>query len=175
MEKEILIETEKFEINFYPEIPEDENFNNSEVTKNLKFLALTVSDFLESELSISLDRYYLNINLVDDERIIEINSDYRNKPKVTDVLSFPLQENIRNDEYDKIIPELELGDLFVCHSVCVKQAQEFNLSYIEELLHLIIHGFLHLCGYDHEINESEEKLMESLEEKLLKKISELRC
>ena len=65
----------------------------------------------------------------------------------------------------------ELGDIFICREVALRQAKEFGISIEEEILHLFIHGFLHLCGYDHEISREEEKLMFGLEEKLLEKIS----
>ena len=113
----------------------------------------------------------VNITLCSDEYIIELNESQRNKAKVTDVLSFPLQENLRAGDYDKLFPELELGDIFICHNVCTGQAKEFKITYSDEFIHLLVHGLLHLAGYDHEINDEEEKLMESLENKVLDQIS----
>ena len=66
---------------------------------------------------------------------------------------------------------VELGDLFICKSKILTQAKEFSLTPVEEYIHLAVHGFLHLCGYDHELNQKEEALMEGLEEKLIKKVS----
>ena len=116
----------------------------------------------------------ISLSLVDDKRIQEINNEYRNKDKITDVLSFPMQESIRNGEWDTFAPEVEIGDIIICDSVCESQAREFNLDYIDEFIHLAIHGFLHVCGYDHEINEEEEKLMEKLEEELISQVSQLK-
>ena len=113
----------------------------------------------------------LNINLCTDEEMIRNNEQYRNKKKITDVLSFPLQENLRAGDYDSFLPEIELGDIFICHSVCEAQAQEFNIGYFDEFIHLLVHGVLHLCGYDHELNETEEILMESFEKKIIDEIS----
>ena len=106
-----------------------------------------------------------------DAYIQQLNSEHRQKPTITDVLSFPLQENIRVGEFDRFVPELELGDLYICHSVCEKQAQEFSLTFHEEFLHLCVHGFLHLCGFDHEENEVEEKIMEEYEKEIVSNIS----
>lgn len=117
----------------------------------------------------------VNISIVGDDEIREINAEYRDKDKVTDVLSFPMQENMRKGEFDDFMPLIELGDIIICKSVCEEQAREFKLSYFEEFVHLVIHGFLHVYGYDHEISEDEEQLMFSLEEKLVKEISTLKA
>jgi probable rRNA maturation factor len=116
----------------------------------------------------------LNVSIATDTEIIEINNEHRDKNKVTDVLSFPMQEDMRNGDYDDFMPMVELGDIIVSKAVCEKQASEFNLSYFEEFVHLIVHGFLHLYGYDHEISSVEEKLMFQLEESLVKQISRLK-
>ena len=116
----------------------------------------------------------LNLLLVDEPTIKQLNSEHRAKDKVTDVLSFPHQENLRGGEFSFFAPEEELGDIIICSEVCLKQAEEHGLSFDEEFLHLAVHGFLHIIGYDHEISESEEKLMENLEEKLLLQMKEKR-
>ena len=116
----------------------------------------------------------LNVLLVDEKTIQQLNADHRQKDKVTDVLSFPNQENLRAGDYKFYAPEEELGDIIICYEVCERQAREHGLSFSEEFLHLAIHGYLHICGYDHEISEKEEKLMEGLEEKLLLEIKKKR-
>lgn len=121
-----------------------------------------------------LDNITINVELCNEEKIQELNRDYRQKDKVTDVLSFPTQDDLRNKEADIFIPELELGDIFICTEVCVKQAHEFNISTADEFVHLLIHGVLHLCGFDHEISEKEEQLMEMLEKQLLDEISQIK-
>ena len=146
------------------------DFNNLE--KTLSSLALVIEGFLRHDMSIESESFSLNITLCNDEKIKELNSEFRDKNKITDVLSFPLEEDIRSGEFDYFLPHIELGDIYICESVCRKQAKEFKLEFFEEFIHLAIHGFLHLCGYDHEISEQEEKLMESLEAKLISKISD---
>lgn len=104
----------------------------------------------------------LSLVLCGKDKIRQLNRVYRKKDKATDVLSFPIHEALR--ELDIFpYPLLELGDIYICKEVAARQAHEFGLSFQEEILHLATHGLLHLCGYDHEISESEEKLMEENE------------
>ncbi|MBD66707.1 MAG: rRNA maturation RNase YbeY [Halobacteriovoraceae bacterium] len=136
------------------------------INKDLDALVSSLEDFQLHSLK-NEQKFILNIRLCDEKEIIQLNSEHRNKNKKTDVLSFPLQDNIRVGEYDAFHGEIELGDIIICSEVCVEQAQEFKLSFEEEFYHLLVHGYLHLCGYDHEISEAEEKIMEELEEKIL--------
>ncbi len=156
---------------------EDELASGAVDPQSLNYLKDVFTSFLKEELSIKTQlpcELNLNLMLVDAQKIKEINNEYRQKNKETDVLSFPGQDSIRAGEYEFQFPEEELGDIIVCSEVCQRQADEFSLSFIEEFLHLTVHGFLHVCGYDHEISDEEEKLMESLEERLLLKIKEKR-
>ncbi len=81
-----------------------------------------------------------------DQTIHELNSQYRNKDKPTDVLSFPLA--------DDVYPWL-LGDVVISIDTAQRQARRRRHSLREEVLTLLIHGILHLLGYDHEISRSE--------------------
>ena len=110
-----------------------------------------------------------NVTLCGDERMTELNSEYRQKNKTTDVLTLALYENIRGGD-EMLFDEVELGDIFISAPVMEKQAAEFKVTIEQEFFHLMVHGFLHLLGYDHEISESEEKLMEKLEKKLVDRI-----
>jgi probable rRNA maturation factor len=105
-------------------------------------------------------------------KIRSLNQIYRRKDYATDVLSFPVHENLRFDRsvQEKNPPTLELGDLVICRDVAKKQAREFGVSYEQEIIHLAVHGFLHLLGFDHEISRKEEIIMEGLEADLVKKI-----
>ncbi len=165
MHKEIHTKYERVEIYF-----EGNEFEF--INRALSELAEAFGVFLFQDLGREPKTTILNINLCSEQKIIELNQVHRNKNKETDVLSFPLQENLRAGVVDDFVPEIELGDIFICEAVCKKQSEEFCLSFREEFLHLAIHGFLHLCGYDHEISEEEEKLMEKLEETLISKIKE---
>jgi len=111
----------------------------------------------------------LSMTLCGRVKIQSYNKKYRAKDKATDVLSFPLCENLR--KYSEKAPFLSLGDIFICHEVARRQAKIFKLSYEDEVIHLLTHGFLHLLGFDHELSDIEDRLMRDLEEKLIKKIS----
>ena len=139
-------------------------------------LVLRVLDkFLTNNFSLeSIDSFNVQLTVVNDIEIKEINKNYRQKDKATDVLSFPMHENIRNNKYDTFSPELLLGDILISHDTCERQANDHSISFDDEFIHLIIHGVLHLLGYDHEIDENEAKLMFQLEGELVTNASEIK-
>ena len=102
-------------------------------------------------------------------KIKALNKEYRSKDKITDVLSFPIHDNLRltSNQNHKNMPVMDLGDIFICREVALKQAVSFDISFEQEIYHLATHGFLHLLGFDHEISTKEQKLMESLEAKII--------
>ena len=117
----------------------------------------------------------LTLTLCGKSKIRSLNKTYRNKDKATDVLSFPVHENLRPDNYkvrrDKnFLQNLDLGDLIICKDVAKSQAREFKITYGQEIIHLAVHGFLHLLGFDHEISPKEELIMEKLESQLVLKV-----
>jgi probable rRNA maturation factor len=114
----------------------------------------------------------ISMTLCGRAKIQKLNRDYRQKDYATDVLSFPVYENLRPDKKvrEKNLPEVELGDLVICKDVAKKQAREFKITYEQEVIHLAVHGFLHLLGFDHEISAKEEKIMEGHEAELVEKI-----
>ncbi len=171
MEKhEIAIEHNRVCINFFytDELVSAEQLNEYKTWIEYAACAIDTGFYKEEKKAI------INLSIVDDEEIKSINNEYRQKDKVTDVLSFPMQDDMRNGEFESFMPEIELGDILVCKSVCETQADEFKISYFEEFVHLFIHGFLHVYGYDHEISEDEEKIMFDLEKILVEKISEIK-
>jgi len=103
-------------------------------------------------------------------KIKTLNTQFRNNPKVTDVLSFPLFDSFRV-KGDFIPPLIDLGDIFICREVAILQAKEYQLSLEQEVLRQLIHGFLHLLGFDHELSKKEEEIMLSFQEDIFKKIS----
>ena len=99
----------------------------------------------------------VSILLTADADIRELNQQFRSIDQATDVLSFP-----QNAEEDPPIPgELILGDIAVSLDTAQVQAKEHGLTFEEEIILLLIHGILHLLGYDHEISEQEEEKMRS--------------
>lgn len=106
----------------------------------------------------------LSVTFVDKTEIQEINKMYRDKDKVTDVISFALEE----DEPEIIgldMPRV-LGDIIICTDVAQEQAASYGHSFERELGFLALHGFLHLLGYDH-IDEQDEKEMFGRQDQIL--------
>ncbi|MGJ5708768.1 rRNA maturation RNase YbeY [Staphylococcus equorum] len=106
----------------------------------------------------------LSVTFVDKTEIQEINKMYRDKDKVTDVISFALEE----DEPEIIgldMPRV-LGDIIICTDVAQEQADSYGHSFERELGFLALHGFLHLLGYDH-IDEQDEKEMFGRQDQIL--------
>ena len=113
--------------------------------------------------------YSFNVSLCGDKKMRTLNHQFRNKDKTTDVLTLALYEDIRAGE-EFLFEEVELGDIFVSAPVMKKQAKEYNVTVENEFFHLMVHGFLHLLGFDHEISQEEEALMESHEKKIIEAI-----
>lgn len=106
---------------------------------------------------------HISVTLVEPEYIQELNKEYRGKDYATNVLSFPFQADeadISNLGYE------ELGDIIICPEVLEREAREQNKQLEHHWTHIVIHGILHLLGYDH-IEEDEAEEMESLEKQLL--------
>lgn len=114
----------------------------------------------------------LTLTLCGEQKIRKLNRDYRHKDYATDVLSFPVHDDLRGNVFP-MPPTLELGDLFVCHQVAKRQALEYQVTWEQEIMHLFCHGFLHLLGFDHEVSAQEEKIMQKHESTLVKKSYQL--
>ena len=101
----------------------------------------------------------LSVTFVTNDRIQEINREYRDKDKPTDVISFAMEElgegEIPLSGVD--MPRI-LGDIIISIAKAKEQAEDYGHSFIRELGFLSVHGFLHLLGYDHEIEEDEQKM-----------------
>ena len=106
----------------------------------------------------------VSILLTGDKGIRRLNQEFRSIDQPTDVLSFP-----QNADEDPCIPEeIILGDIAVSLDIAKAQAKEHGLDFKEEIILLLIHGILHLLGYDHEISEKEEKQMRNKTRELFK-------
>ena len=99
-----------------------------------------------------------SIVFVDDAKIHEINKTYRNVDRVTDVISFALCDDLENELED------ELGDIFIDLEQAFRQASDYGHSIAREVAFLAVHGYLHLCGYDHMTKEDEEIMCQKQEE-----------
>ncbi len=106
-----------------------------------------------------------NLIIVDNQKIQELNKNYRNKDKVTDVITFALEDE------DTLITKTKyriLGDIYISIDKAKEQAIEYNHSLLRELSFLAVHGFYHLLGYDHS-TKKEEEVMFKLQEEVLEK------
>jgi len=119
-----------------------------------------------AHLELGRKQVELGIQLITSARSQELNLQHRDKDKPTDVLSFPLHD-VTLQKYD-ILP---LGDIFICPDVAVAQAAKHNVPIKEEMACLVVHGLLHLLGYDHETSPDDEKKMLDLQEEILNQIS----
>ncbi len=111
----------------------------------------------------------VSVTFVDNEKIHQLNSEYRNVDRETDVLSFPLGENGEYDTNFATGAKL-LGDIVISVEKAMEQAKTYNHSLQREIGFLTVHSMLHLLGYDHELGGIEEVRMREKEETVLTKI-----
>ena len=107
----------------------------------------------------------VSVRFTSDDEVRLLNNSYRQKDKPTNVLSFPmvqpdLLDAINNGDGDG---ETLLGDIVLAHGVCAREAKEKHASVEDHATHLIVHGTLHLLGYDHEQGEAQAEAMEEIE------------
>ena len=115
----------------------------------------------------------VEVNFVTEEEIRELNARTRDTDRVTDVLSYPMLDEIRpftreNYPFD-VDPEngrVPLGSIVICRDVAARQAEEYGHSYRRELHYLVVHGLCHLLGYDHIIDDDRAE-MRAKEERIL--------
>jgi len=109
-----------------------------------------------------LDNIIYNVIIVDDEQIHQLNKEYRNIDRPTDVISFALEDD---DSFNRTDIRV-LGDIYISIDKVRSQKEEYGHSFKRELYFLAIHGFLHLLGYDHMEKEDEEIMFKKQEEVL---------
>ena len=127
--------------------------------RRLKEVALAILDLLgrsDTELSLAL---------IGDREMQQLNAQYRGKNYPTDVLSFPV-------ESDAPLHKPLLGDVVICVDKAAEQARERRRTLDEEMVTLLIHGIVHLMGYDHEQSAKDAKIMTRLEKKILRQLCE---
>jgi probable rRNA maturation factor len=107
------------------------------------------------------------IRLTSDEAVRILNRDYRGKDKATNVLSFPMLSADALDDIDAAPGEVLLGDIVLARGVCAAEAEARGISLSAHATHLIVHGVLHLLGFDH-IEDDEATTMEAIERVVLR-------
>ena len=135
---------------------------NTKIPIELKEIKLCLQELLFAIDKQEFSNYSLTIKFISSKSMKELNFKFRNIDKLTNVLAFA--------EFDYEEPSLNnyLGDIAICLSVVKKEAKIKSIELSNHLLHVIIHGTLHLLGYDHQDNVSAQK-MESLEIQVLNK------
>ncbi len=124
-------------------------------------------EYLNEVIEYSLKRMnvsnaYLSVIFINDDHMQELNKQYRNIDKTTDVLSFAFEDN------EKInLPVRMLGDIYVSIPKMQQQAKEYDHSEKRELSFLVVHGLLHLLGYDHTRSKEEEERQFALQDEIL--------
>jgi len=121
-----------------------------------------ISTWLTTAITPFQPQAEVTVRIVDSEESHQLNLEYRGKDKPTNVLSFPFEAP----------PGIELdllGDLVICRQVVEQEAKEQNKTLLAHWAHMVVHGSLHLLGYDH-IEDDEAEEMESLETELMQKL-----
>ncbi len=112
------------------------------------------------------ENFYFTLHSLGENESKVLNKKTFNKNTATDVLSFPLYNNINKiNQLDANMSE-DMGDMFICRNVIKKNAKIYEKELVEELQYIVIHGLLHLIGYSHEKNDK----LKTYETELMKKI-----
>lgn len=141
------------------ELYDEQQTLTDELTQMVQAVLTYAADYLELE-----ENCAMSVIIVDNEEIQNINREYRQKDAVTDVISFALEESVVEDDFPAIQEVMdesrELGDIFVSFQRAQEQAVEYGHSEKRELGFLVVHGFLHLNGYDHMTDEEEAEMFD---------------
>ncbi|MFQ1701552.1 rRNA maturation RNase YbeY [Loktanella agnita] len=137
-------------------------------------LAQTATDATLDWLGLEPSVFEVSLLACDDARIADLNADFRGKPAPTNVLSWPSDERAAAVDGEMPLPpepgpDSELGDIAIAYDTCAREAAEQGKSLTDHTLHLLIHGTLHLLGFDHE-RARDASLMEGLETEILGKL-----
>jgi len=133
---------------------------------NLSNLA---NDILEAGFRLLDLPFPVEVSLLaaNDARIAELNGTFRGKETPTNVLSWPSEElSIGQGKTPKAPQDPEIGDIALSYETCAQEAKNYDKMMENHVMHLVLHGFLHLLGYDHDTDD-DAKLMEELEVKAL--------
>ena len=144
-----------------------EIINETNETIDLEDLKHTINYALETE---NVNNAFMNIIIIDNEKIHQINKEYRGIDRPTDVISFALEDDKTFVKTDFRV----LGDIYISIDKVHEQARSYGHSFRRELSFLAVHGIMHLLGYDH-MNPDDEKIMFGKQEKILNELGIIRC
>lgn len=145
---------------------------NNETNEDINIkndLEKVIREVLDVE-KVDQEKCEISLSFVDEEKIRQLNKDFRSIDRVTDVLSFPI-EDFFNEDRENILkkPYLMLGDVVICLDVAKKQADDLGHSFEREIMYLTCHSILHLLGYDH-IEDDDKKIMRAREKEVMKNL-----
>jgi len=109
----------------------------------------------------------VSVKFTGDAEVRSLNAGYRGRDKATNVLSFPMIEAALLDRLTLSDGEALLGDIVLAHGVCAAEAAEKGVAVADHAAHLVVHGTLHLLGYDHETGAADAEAMEAIEREAL--------
>ena len=129
------------------------------------------------DLGLEPGQFAVSILACDDARIAALNADFRGKPVPTNVLSWPSEERAAATPGEMphlpppnpVGPPMELGDIALAFETCAREAAEADKPLADHVAHLVVHGLLHLLGFDHE-TDLDAELMEGLETRILARL-----
>ncbi len=149
----------------------DEEWDSSSSWEPLvrKAAAAAIAESAFPQLNETSRHVELSVRLAGDEEVRELNAHWRGKDKPTNVLSFPMAEAYELEQSDEDGPAIMLGDLILAHGVCAAEAADKGVSVTEHATHLVVHGTLHLLGYDHQADEDAAD-MEAREVRALERL-----
>ena len=137
-------------------------------------LAQQASDAVFDRLGLEPSVFEIAVLACDDDRIAALNADFRGKTVPTNVLSWPSDERAPAVAGEMPLApdpvmDAELGDIAIAYDTCLREAEAAGLQFIHHCLHLLVHGTLHLLGFDHE-RDLDATVMEGLEVEILGKM-----
>ena len=137
----------------------------------LTSLAERATDATLHHLGLNPWAFEIALLACDDARITELNADFRDKPTPTNVLSWPSAERAAQTPGGVPLPpeDEELGDIALAYQTCAAEAKAQSKAFETHVAHLVVHGTLHLLGYDH-INDEDAALMEGIERDILARL-----
>lgn len=142
-------------------------------TLDLATLVAKAEEATLSELGLDAEECVVSLVATDDASIAALNAEFRDKPTPTNVLSWPAQElSLEAPGLQPATPrpdafgELELGDIALAWETCQREAEAAGKPLTDHVTHLVVHGLLHLMGYDH-VRDADATLMEALEVTIL--------
>lgn len=139
--------------------------NLTEIEINQDFIKKIVKEVLKKEKK----EGNISIAFIGPGRMRKLNKKYRGRNRVTDVLSFPeIEVSFEKFFKTELKKTKSLGEIVICLRAVKKSSQELNIPFERELIRVLVHGILHLLGYDHERPEKEAEIMKEKEEKYLK-------